>query len=249
MPIYQNGAVLIRYEVTGDGFPLLIIPGGGLSASIDGLTTHAFNPMVEFADSFRCITLDSRNSPNGQSRGPLDIERPWDSFADDQLSLMDHLGIDKFAVLGFCIGGPFIWNLLRRAPERIVSGVLTHPSGHRSDQPDQFYQNNMATWGPRLCEQRADIDIAMVSQFLHNMYRANPDFVFTVTRDFVRNCETPVLVLPDDIQPHPYAVAMETALLAPNAQVSLYPWKENARKVELAVNHVRMFLNASVPAP
>ena len=44
-------------------------------------------------------------------------------FADDQLGLMDHLRIDKFMVMGFCIGGPFIWNLLKRAPDRIVAAV------------------------------------------------------------------------------------------------------------------------------
>jgi hypothetical protein len=48
-------------------------------------------------------------------------------------------------------------------------------------------------------------------KFLTKMYRANPDFVWTVTRDFVRNCQTPVLILPDDIPAHPYAVAMEAA--------------------------------------
>ena len=58
------------------------------------------------------------------------------------------------------------------------------------------------------------------------MYRTDPDFVFTVTRDFVRQCQTPVLILPDDIPAHPYAVAMESAMLAPNAEVSLFPWKE-----------------------
>ena len=81
--------------------------------------------------------------------------------------------------------------------------------------------------------------------FLSKMYRTNPDFVFTVTRDFVRQCETPVLVLPDDIPPHPYAAAMETALLAPNSQVSLYPWKENDTKVAIALRHVRQFLQAN----
>ena len=63
----------------------------------------------------------------GQSSGPLEIDRPWDSHTDDQLALMDHLGIDKFMVLGFCIGGPLIWNLLKRAPDRVVAGVLASP--------------------------------------------------------------------------------------------------------------------------
>ena len=79
------------------------------------------------------------------------------------------------------------------------------------------------------------------------MYRANADFVFTVTRDFVRNCQTPILVLPDDVPAHPYAVAMESALLAPNAQVSLYPWKDTKDKIPLAVRHVRTFLRANRP--
>jgi len=87
-----------------------------------------------------------------------------------------------------------------------------------------------------------------VSQFLAKMYRANPDFVFTVSRDFVRNCQIPILVLPDDIPPHPYAVAMEVAMLAPNSQVSLYPWKDTPDKVPLAVRHIRMFLEANRPA-
>jgi hypothetical protein len=69
--------------------------------------------------------------------------------------------------------------------------------------------------------------------------------VFTVSRDFVRGCQTPVLVLPDDIPAHPYAVAMESARLAPHSQVSLYPWKEPRELVPLAVRHVRMFLAAN----
>jgi len=80
------------------------------------------------------------------------------------------------------------------------------------------------------------------------MYRSPGDFVFTVTRDFVRNCRTPMLILPDDIPPHPYEVAMESAMLAPNAQVSLYPWKDTPEKIPLAVRHIRTFLKANRPA-
>ena len=60
--------------------------------------------------------------------------------------------------------------------------------------------------------------------------------------DFVPACQTPILVLPDDIPPHPYAVAMEVAMLAPNAQVSLYPWKDVPEKIPLAVRRIRTFL-------
>ncbi len=249
MSVYARGPVRIRYEETGSGFPLLILPGGGLNATIAGLgTTHPFDAMKEFSDEYRCISLDSRNARDGQSSGPLEIDRPWDAYTDDHLGLMDHLGIRKFMVLGYCIGGPFIWNMIRRAPDRVVAAVLTQPSGHRPSAPDQFYQNNIANWAPALVERRPEITMEMVDRFLSSMYRTNPDFVFTVTRDFVRNCRTPVLVLPDDIPPHPYEVAMESAMLAPNAQVSLYPWKDTPEKIPLAVRHIRTFLKANRPA-
>jgi pimeloyl-ACP methyl ester carboxylesterase len=161
---------------------------------------------------------------------------------------MDHLGIDKFMVLGFCIGGPFIWNLLKRAPDRVVAGVLAQPSASRPEMRDLFYQGNMKGWGPELVKRRPEITMAQIDQFLTKMYRANDDFVFTVSRDFVRGCQTPVLILPDDSHHHPYAVAMEAALLAPNAEVSLFPWKEPKERVPLAVRQIRSFLRAHRPA-
>ena len=87
----------------------------------------------------------------------------------------------------------------------------------------------------------------MVDAFLNKMYRTNPDFVFTVTRDFVRSCQTPILVLPDDVPAHPYAVAMEVAMLAPNSEVSIYPWKEPKERIPQAVRHVREFLRKHAP--
>lgn len=235
----------IHYEDTGSGFPLLLIPGGGLNATIGFFTNGApFDPIEAFKDEYRCITMDLRNANGGQSSGPVEIERPWDAYADDQLGLMDHLGIREFLVMGFCIGGPFIWNLLRRAPERIVAAVLAQPSGARPEMPDLFYNNNMAGWGPELCARRPDVTMATVESFLSRMYRSNPDFVFTVTRDFVRGCQTPVLVLPDDVPAHPYAVAMESVRLAPKSEVSLYPWKEPREMIPVVVRQVRSFLRA-----
>jgi len=248
MPFYEKGDVRIHYEETGSGFPLLLIPGGGLNATISFFSGNApFNAIDEFKNEYRCITMDLRNANGGHSSGPLEIDRPWDAYADDQLGLMDHLGIKEFMVMGFCIGGPFIWNLLRRAPTRIVAAVLAQPSGFRPEMPDLFYQNNITGWGPALVARRPDLTMAMVDRFLTKMYRSNADFVFTVTRDFVRSCQTPLLVLPDDIPAHPYAVAMESAMLAPKAEVSLFPWKEPKERIPLAVRQIRSFLRAHRP--
>ena len=246
---YEKGAVRIHFEEAGSGFPLLLIAGGGLNSTISGLTRSSpFNPVEEFKGEYRCIASDLRNPNGGQSSGPLEIDRPWDSYTDDHLGVMDHLGINKFMVMGFCIGGPFIWNLLERAPDRIVAAVLAQPSGSRPEMRDLFYETNSKGWGPELIKRRPEITMDMVDRFLTRMYRTNPDFVFTVTRDFVRKCQTPVLILPDDIPAHPYAVAMEAAMLAPKAEVSMFPWKEPKERIPLAVRQIRSFLRAHRPA-
>ena len=248
MSFYERGKVRIRYEEAGSGFPLLLIAGGGLSASTIARLTDPFDVIGEFKGEYRCIASDLRNAIEGQSSGPLEVDRPWDAFTDDHLGLMDHLGIGKFMVMGFCIGGPFIWNLLRRAPNRVVAAVLAQPSGSRPEMRDFFYENNMKGWGQEIVKRRPEITKEMVDRFLTRRYRQNADFVFTVTRDFVRTCRTPVLILPDDIPAHPYAVAMETAMLAPNAEVSMFPWKEPRERIPLAVRQIRSFLRAHRPA-
>ena len=249
MSFYEKGPVRIHYEEAGSGFPLLLIAGGGLNSTIAGLTRGSpFNAIEEFKGEYRCIAADLRNATGGQSTGPLEIDRPWDAYTDDHLGLMDHLGIEKFMVLGFCIGGPFIWNLLRRAPSRVVAAVLAQPSGSRPEMRDLFYENNMKGWGPALTVSRPGISLETVDKFLTKMYRTNPDFVFTVTRDFVRSCQTPILVLPDDIAAHPYAVAMESVMLAPKSEGSIYPWKEPPERIPIAVRQIRSFLRAHGPA-
>ena len=244
---YEKGKTRIRYQETGSGFPLLLIAGGGLESRMAGLATSPFNPIEEFKSEYRCIYADLRNANEGESSGPLEIDRPWDSYADDHLGLMDHLGVGKFMVLGFCIGGPFIWNLLKRAPDRVVAAVPAQPVGFRPEMPTLLYDGGMTGWGPKLVKRRPDITMDMVQKFLTKMWLSNPDFAITVTRDFVRNCQTPVLVMPDDVPAHPLAVAMECAMLAPKAEVSVYPWKEPKERIPLAVRQVRSFLRAHRP--
>ena len=249
MPFYERGPNRIYYEEVGSGFPLLIIPGGGLNSTVASLQRSVpFNPMETYKDDFRCIAADLRNANGGQSTGPLEIDRPWDAHSDDQLGLMDHLGIKEFLVMGFCIGGPLIHNLLRLAQDRIVAAALMQPSGFRAETPDIFYQNNITGWGPPLCEQRPEITMDMVHDFLTSMYTDRADFVFTVSRDFVRALQTPLLIAPDDVPAHPYECAMEVANLAPNSEVTIYPWKDSPAHIDEVVAHAQRFLKTHEPA-
>ena len=249
MPFYERGATRIYYEEAGSGFPLLIIPGGGLNSTVEGLrTSHPFNPLETYKDDFHCIAADLRNANGGQSSGPLEIDRPWDAHSDDQLGLMDHLGIKEFLVMGFCIAGPMIHNLLQLAPERIVAAAMMQPSGFRPEMPDLFYQNNTTGWGPPLCEKRPEVTMEMVHDFLTSMYTNRADFVFTVSRDFVRALQTPLLIAPDNVAAHPYEVAMEVASLAPNSETTIFPWKDTQQHIDQTVAHARRFLKTHEPA-
>ena len=248
MPFYERGSTRIYYEEVGSGFPLLIIPGGGLNSTVSSLQTSCpFNPMETYKNDFRCISSDLRNANGGQSSGPLEIDRPWDAYSDDHLGLMDHLGIQKFGLLGFCIAGPMMHNLIRLAPGRVVAAAMMQPSGSRPEIPDLFYQNNIKGWGPPLCENRPEITMDMVHDFLTSMYTDRADFVFTVSREFVRSVQTPLLIAPDDVPAHPYKVAMEVASLAPNAEVTNYPWKDTQAHIDETVEHARRFLKAHEP--
>src|SRR5690349_16235748 len=82
---YEKGNVRIRYQEIGSGFPLLVVPGGGLNSRISNWANAVINAMEEFKSDFRCITMDQRNATGGESTGPIPVDNPWDAFADDQL--------------------------------------------------------------------------------------------------------------------------------------------------------------------
>ena len=247
MPYFEKGDVRIRYEEVGSGFPLLVTPGGGLNSIIDNWPRQVFNAMEECKNDFRCITMDQRNAIGGESSGPVQINDPWGAFADDQLGLMDHLGIREFFFMGYCIGGPFAMKLVERAPGRVLAAVLCQPVGHSQKTPDSMYNSGHDNWGPELCSRRPDVTMEIVEQYLHNLYRVQPDLMYCVSRDFARSCQTPMLVVPDDTPSHSYEAAMDLVALAPKAQVTLYPWKESPDIFANTIQQVRSFLQAHQP--
>jgi pimeloyl-ACP methyl ester carboxylesterase len=245
---YEKGNVRIRYQEVGTGFPLLSTPGGGLNSRISNWQNAVINVMEHFKNDFRVITMDQRNATGGESTGPVPVDDPWNAFADDQLGLMDHLGIRQFLFFGNCIGGSFALKLMERAPDRIVAGVLSQPIGHRPESPDVMYSSGL-TWAKELRERRPDVSMETIEKYLHNLYRgARADFVHSVSRDFARNCQTPMLVLPDDTPAHAYQTAVDVASLAPRAEVTVYPWKDPPELKARTINRVRAFLKAHQPS-
>ncbi|HEY4403616.1 MAG TPA: alpha/beta hydrolase [Xanthobacteraceae bacterium] len=245
---YDKGNVRIRYQEVGSGFPLLVTPGGGLNSRISNWTTAVIDAMREFKGDFRCITMDQRNATGGESTGPIPVDDPWGAFADDQLGLMDHLGVRQFFFLGNCIGGSFALKLMERAPERIAAAVLSQPIGHRPENPDVMYDSGRDAWAKEFRTRQPDVSMETIEKYLHNLYRVRPDFVYSVSREFVRNCQTPMLVLPDDTAAHAYQTAIDVASLAPNADISVYPWKDPPELKARTINRVRRFLKGHLPA-
>jgi pimeloyl-ACP methyl ester carboxylesterase len=239
---YEKGNVRIRYAEIGSGFPLLATPGGGLNSRISIWPTAVINIMEEFKNDFRVITMDQRNATNGDSTGPVPVDNPWDAFADDQLGVIDHLGIRQFFFFGNCIGGPFGMKLMEHAPARVVAAVLSQPVGHRPQQPDYMYNSGKDVWAKEFRERRPDVSMAIIEAYLHSLYRVQPDFVYSVSRDFAKSCQTPMLVLPDDVTAHPLQVSVDIASLAPNAEITVFPWKEPPDLKARTINRVRTFL-------
>jgi pimeloyl-ACP methyl ester carboxylesterase len=244
---YETGNVRIRYQDVGSGFPLLCTPGGGLNSRISNWATAVINARDEFKSDLRCITMDQRNATGGESTGPVPVDDPWGAFADDQLGLMDHLGIRQFFFFGNCIGGSFALKLMERAPDRVVAGVLSQPIGHRPESPDVMYDLSRDVWAKEFRARQPDVSMETIEKYLHNLYRVRPDFVYSVSRDFVRGCQTPMLVLPDDTPAHAYQTAVDVASLAPNADVSVYPWKDPPELKARTIDRVRNFLKAHHP--
>jgi len=241
MPLFQKGDTSIYYEVRGQGYPLLLLPPGGMGATIDFWQRTAFNAAEIFPEDFRVIAIDQRNS--GRSSGPIADGDPWDSYLEDHLGLLNHLGIARCHVLGCCIGASYALKMLSAAPHRIAAAVLEQPVGvDEANRP--MWPNAFHDWADALLAQRPELDRATIESFGRRMWGG--DFVLSVARDDVRACETPMLVLPGIDLPHPTAIGHEIAALAPYAEM-LEPWKEPADLLPATVARIRAFLHAHTP--
>src|SRR6201986_5458296 len=187
---YENGNVRIRYAEIGSGFPLLATPGGGLNSCIAVWARAGINIPEAFKNDFRIITMDQRNATGGESTGPVPVDDPWGAFAADQLGVMDHLGIDNFFFFGNCIRGPSAMKLMEKATQRLAAALLSKPVGHNPRVPDYMFDAGKTVCAKELRERKPDVSMETIEKYLHNLYRVRPDFVYSVSRDFAKSCQT-----------------------------------------------------------
>jgi len=222
MPKLKRPDGEIYYEVHGKGFPLLLFAPGGLKSQLaywkaspaDPKQPAAWmNPMADLADQFTVIGMDQRNA--GQSVANVKPNHGWHTFAADQFALMDHLGFGKFAVMGGCIGGSYCFEAIEHDPARVVAAVLQNPIGMWENR--DTWDAAVKGYGETVRARDPSISQTTIDSFGQNMFGG--DFVFSVTREFVKSCKTPMFLQPGTDKPHPAKTSEEIAALAPNIEV------------------------------
>lgn len=184
----------------------------------------------------------------GKSTGP--IANSWKTYTQDQLALLDHLGVHKCLLIGQCIGPCYQFALMEEAPERFPAAVLMQPVGlakhiphgtpvsmltpevepwvgldspQRMNSPWKNADGHFIGFARRLQKQGAAD--AAIDNLYDNMFKGR-DFVFTVTREWLNRFPTPLLVLMGMDMAHPTVISKEIALLAPNCTL-VEDWKRS----------------------
>ncbi len=145
MPTAVVDGIPTRYEMVGDGPPLLMFSPGGFDSTLESWRTVGIYRRLRLLDhltsSYTCITFDRRES--GQSGGR--VERlSWAHYVAQGASLLDHLGFEKAHLMGGCAGCSTAVAFGVTHPERVVSMVLFSPAGgvkYRLKQHARFVQH------------------------------------------------------------------------------------------------------------
>lgn len=109
------------YRTFGDGPPLLVLPGGvGDADATAALAAH-------LAETFRVIAHDRRGLGRSTADGPRPGCDPLTGHTRDAVALLDHLGLDRVAVVGASIGALVALHLLADHPDRVATVVAHEP--------------------------------------------------------------------------------------------------------------------------
>lgn len=243
MPSFQHGDATIHFDDEGDpsGSPVLLIAPGGMRSFNDKWNEMPWNPRVQLADQpLRVIGMDQRNA--GRSRGPVSAVSGWDQYRDDQLALLDHLGIERCSVIGMCIGGPYIANLLKSAPDRFSSAVMLQPVGVYDDNRPEFYAI-FERWMGEIGDEHPEATEGDWNSFCSNMW--DGEFLLNMTEDDVAAVTVPLLVAMGNDVYHPQQTSRRITELAPDVTF-LEEWKDD-ESLPATDRSIKEFLRSTTP--
>jgi pimeloyl-ACP methyl ester carboxylesterase len=219
MAEFNDGERSIHYDLDGEGYPVLLIAPGGMRSANELWMNMPWNPRAALADDYLVIGMDQRNA--GRSTAPISADDGWDTYTADQLALLDDLGVERCHVVGMCIGGPYIMNLLTTAPERFSAAVLLQPVGISDNRAAMYEMFDL--WAEALAPHHPDLTVDDWHSFRSNMW--DGEFVLTASRDDVAACETPLLVAMGNDLYHPESTSRQIAEFAPDVTFVEH-WKD-----------------------
>ncbi len=238
MPTFDDSArgVTLRYTERGpaDASPILLLAPGGMASTIEAWQRGWMDPHA-YLGEYRLIAMDQRNA--GESRGPIEPDHGWATYLADQIALADHLALDRFAVLGMCIGGPYALALCHAHPERVQAAVLFQPLGKGENQT--LLDERFDEWRAGIEADHPEADPARWVAFREAMF--GPGFVFSVTPDEAARIPTPVLLFAGNDPFHPRGVSDLLAACLPEVTY-VAEWKDDAL-AETTQGTVRRFLD------
>jgi pimeloyl-ACP methyl ester carboxylesterase len=145
VPSVVIDGIQTRYEVLGEGPPLLMYSPGGLDATVEKWRTQGVYARIRLLEHlpprFRCIVFDRRES--GQSGGRVEAVS-WEHYVTQGRGLLDHLGIERAHLMGACMGCSPVLAFAVGQPERVQSMVLYWPVGgarYRINSRQRFAQH------------------------------------------------------------------------------------------------------------
>lgn len=119
--------VSIFYDIHGEGEPLVLLMGLGAH----GMKWEPH--LQEYRKHFQCIVIDNRGA--GRSDKPETEAYTTEMMAEDTISVLDHLKIEKAHFHGISMGGAISQVIAAKYPERVKSLILTSTFA----KPDQFF--------------------------------------------------------------------------------------------------------------
>jgi pimeloyl-ACP methyl ester carboxylesterase len=221
--VERDGAV-IHYQVHGTGEPVLALAPGGMRSTAAIWSSMPIDPVALLAERHQVIVMDQRNA--GASTAPVTGAETWSTYTADQLAVLDAVGVQRCAVIGMCIGGPFILGLLAAAPERISRAVVLQSIG--LDGNRAAFHEMFDNWAGEVSADHPEAGPEQWSAYRAGMYDV-PHTLFSVPESVLVEIGVPMLVLRGDDLYHPRSASELLAGQVPGARL-VEDWKDEAHR-------------------